>query len=101
MAKRKPDLATAPTKQAIPKETAGQTVPAQTAPAPEPPAKPKRFPDKVQATLYLPKPVHKQMKLLAVEHETNVHTLVLEGIDLVLKAYGSKSIAQLTGKTDN
>ena len=88
MAKR-PNLATLPSKTA---ETRDEAVQATE----EPTKTAKRFPNKVQATLYLDKPVHKALKLLAVEHETSVHSLVMEGIDMVLQQYGSKPIAQLT-----
>ena len=81
---RTPNLSTA-----IPQKATHQT-------EPEPQAK--RFPNKKQATLYLDKPVHKALKLLAIEHETSVHALVLQGIDMVLQKHGGQSLKELTAK---
>jgi hypothetical protein len=51
--------------------------------------------DKV--TLYLPKPVYRLIKQMALDFERRPHDLLLEGIDLLLARYG-KSIASVTRK---
>jgi hypothetical protein len=51
--------------------------------------------DKV--TLYLPKPVYRLIKQMALDFERRPHDLLLEGIDLLLARYG-KSIAAVTKK---
>jgi hypothetical protein len=51
--------------------------------------------DKV--TLYLPKPVYRLIKQMALDFERRPHDLLLEGIDLLLTRYG-KSIASVTRK---
>jgi hypothetical protein len=51
--------------------------------------------DKV--TLYLPKPVYRLIKQMALDFERRPHDLLLEGIDLLLIRYG-KSIASVTRK---
>lgn len=49
-----------------------------------------------RVTLYLPKPVYKYLKQLAVELDiSRTHDLLIEGIELVLAKHG-KSIADLT-----
>jgi len=51
--------------------------------------------DKV--TLYLPKPVYRLIKQMALDFERRPHDLLLEGVDLLLARYG-KSIAAVTKK---
>lgn len=48
-------------------------------------------------TLYLPKPVYRLIKQMALDFERRPHDLLLEGIDLLLARYG-KSIASVTRK---
>lgn len=62
----------------------------------EDPATPKKTDDIKYQTLYLPKPVHRQLRELANEEDKKLHDLYLEGINLVLKKRGLKSIAELT-----
>jgi hypothetical protein len=51
--------------------------------------------DKV--TLYLPKPVYRLIKQMALDFERRPHDLLLEGVELLLARYG-KSIAAVTKK---
>ncbi|MBX7222580.1 MAG: hypothetical protein K1Y36_21720 [Blastocatellia bacterium] len=52
----------------------------------------------VYQTLYLPVQVHEQLRHLAFVEHKKLHDYYLEGIDLVLKNRGLKSIAELTGE---
>lgn len=60
------------------------------------PAAPKRSYDGIhRSMLYLPKPVHRTIRQIAFTHEKKEHDIFMEGIDMVLKAYGMASIADL------
>lgn len=50
--------------------------------------------DKV--SLYLPKPVHKYIKQIALDMDRRPHDLLMEGVELLLKQHG-KSLKDLTG----
>jgi len=52
----------------------------------------------VRQTAYLPEPVYDQLRTLAFEERRKMHDYLLEGLDLVFKKRGLKSIAQLTEK---
>ena len=52
-----------------------------------------------QQTAYLPVPVYDQIRRLAFEENTKMHSLLMEGLDRVFKDRGLPSIAELT-KTD-
>lgn len=49
----------------------------------------------VQQTLYLDQQVHDQLRELAFHERKAMHGLVLEGLDLLFKKRGLKSLAQL------
>ena len=51
-----------------------------------------------QQTAYLVLPVYEQMRRLAFEENTKMHTLLMEGLDRVFKDRGLPSIAELTDK---
>ena len=54
-------------------------------------------PTTVQQTVYLPPAVHDQLRELAFSERVKMHALLMEGLDLVFKARGLKSLAELTG----
>jgi hypothetical protein len=47
--------------------------------------------------VYLPPAVHDQLRELAFSERVKMHTLLMEGLDLVFKARGLKPLADLTG----
>ena len=49
-----------------------------------------------QQTAYLPVPVYKQIRRLAFEENTKMHSLLMEGLDRVFKDRGLPSMAELT-----
>lgn len=49
-----------------------------------------------QVAVYLEPPVHDQLRELAFHERGSIHGLILEGLDLLLKKRGLRSIAQLT-----
>ena len=49
-----------------------------------------------QQTAYLPVPVYEQIRRLAFEENTKMHSLLMEGLDRVFKDRGLPSIAELT-----
>ena len=51
-----------------------------------------------QQTAYLALPVYEQVRRLAFEENTKMHTLLMEGLDRVFKDRGLPSITELTGK---
>ena len=51
-----------------------------------------------QQTAYLAVPVYEQVRRLAFEENTKMHTLLMEGLDWVFKNRGLPSIAELTSK---
>ena len=51
-----------------------------------------------QQTAYLVLPVYKQIRRLAFEENTKMHTLLMEGLDRVFRDRGLPSIAELTDK---
>jgi hypothetical protein len=50
----------------------------------------------IQQTVYLPLAVHDQLRELAFEERVKMHTLLMEGLDLVFKARGLKPLSELT-----
>lgn len=56
-----------------------------------------RRPDVKQQTVYLPIKVHEQLRRLAFDERAKMHDYLLEGLDLVFRARGLRSIAELTG----
>jgi len=69
--------------------------PQERTPQPEPG---RRRPAVKQQTVYLPVPVYEQLRRLAFEERAKMHDFLLQGLDLVFKGKGLKSIAELTGK---
>ena len=57
-----------------------------------------RRPGLKQQTAYLPEPVYEQLRALAFEERRKMHDLLMEGLNLVLKQRGLRSIEELTGK---
>ena len=51
-----------------------------------------------QQTAYFALPVYEQVRRLAFEENTKMHTLLMEGFDRVFKNRGLPSIAELTDK---
>jgi hypothetical protein len=47
-------------------------------------------------TVYLPPPVHRQLRALAYDEDKKMHNYLMEGLDLVFRKRGLKSIAELT-----
>jgi transcriptional regulator with XRE-family HTH domain len=47
-------------------------------------------------TVYLLPPVHRQLRALAYDEERKMHDYLMEGLDLVFRKRGLKSIAELT-----
>ena len=52
-----------------------------------------------QQTLYLPHSVYKQLRHIAFDEDTRMHSLVMEGLDRVFAARGLPSIEDLTRKS--
>ena len=77
----------------------GQNVSSTTATA-ERPLHPSggRRPGLKQQTAYLPEPVYEQLRALAFEERRKMHDLLMEGLDLVFKQRGLRSIEDLTGR---
>lgn len=57
-------------------------------------------PDTVRYTAYLPRPVYRQLKELAFTHDRKMHEFVLEGLDLVFREHGLRSIHDLTAQDE-
>lgn len=70
--------------------------PAPTAEAAE--TKRRARPDAVQQTLYLPPAVHDQLRELAFAERVKMHAIVMEGLDLLFRERGLRSIADLTSR---
>ena len=54
-----------------------------------------------QQTAYLALPVYEQVRRLAFEENTKMHTLLMEGLDWVFKHRGLPSITELTDKKNH
>jgi len=50
----------------------------------------------IQQTVYLPPAVHDQLRELAFAERVKMHSLLMEGLDLVFKARGLKPLSELT-----
>ena len=57
-------------------------------------------PETVRYTAYLPRPVYRQLKKLAFTHDRKMHEFVLEGLDLVFREHGLRSIHDLTAQDE-
>lgn len=55
---------------------------------------------RIGQTVYLPPPVHRQLRSLAFEEERKMHDYLMEGLDLVFRKRGLKSVAELTDVKD-
>ena len=78
-----------------------QVVPFRAAPpAEEPPRKTGRTLKEraKQLSVYLEPPVHDQLRDLAYTERTKIHALMLEGLDLLFRDRGARSIADLEGQ---
>jgi hypothetical protein len=65
----------------------------------EPPrGDPRKRPAVRQQTVYLPVPVYEQLRRLAFEERAKMHDFLMQGLDLVFKTKGLKSIAELKGE---
>jgi hypothetical protein len=60
----------------------------------EPPAR--RRAATIQQTVYLPPAVHDQLRELAFAERVKMHALLMEGLDLVFRAWGLKPSSELT-----
>lgn len=87
---------------ALAKEGEGETRPVQhhTAAAPEAAHAAPGGPETVRYTAYLPKPVYRQLKELAFTHDRKMHDFVLEGLDMVFREHGVRSIHDLTAQDE-
>ncbi len=50
----------------------------------------------IKQTLYLPEAVHEQLRVLAFSERVKQHDLLMEGLDMMFKSRGQKSISELT-----
>ena len=57
-----------------------------------------RRPGLKQQTAYLPEPVYEQLRALAFEERRKMHDLLMEGLDMVFKQRGLRSIEDLTSR---
>jgi hypothetical protein len=58
----------------------------------------RRRPGLKQQTAYLPEAVYEQLRALAFEERRKMHDLLMEGLDMVFKQRGLRSIEDLTGR---
>ena len=56
----------------------------------------KRRPAVKQQTVYLPLPVHEQLRKVAFEEHAKMHDLLIEGLELVFTKRGLPGISELT-----
>ncbi len=54
----------------------------------------------IKQTLYLPEAVHEQLRVLAFHERLKQHDLLMEGLDMMFKSRGAKSIKELTESND-
>lgn len=59
-----------------------------------------RRPGLKQQTAYLPEPVYEQLRALAFEERRKMHDLLMEGLDLVFRQRGLRSMEDLMGKQE-
>jgi hypothetical protein len=70
-------------------------------PSPHAEGDPEPSPDRrkarsIQQTVYLPPAVHDQLRELAFAERVKMHSLLMEGLDLVFKDRGLKPLSELT-----
>lgn len=68
-------------------------------PAETPPAVRRTRPT-IQQTVYLHPAVYEQLRELAFYRRVKMHDLLMRGLDMVFKAEGAKSMAELRGDPD-
>lgn len=54
----------------------------------------------IKQTLYLPEAVHEQLRVLAFHERVKQHDLLMEGLDMLFKSRGAKSLSELATGTD-
>ena len=75
-------------------------VPQQSAPAEPLRPKPRPRPVKKQVPVYLPVPVHEWLRRFAFESRRSMHSVLLEGLDRVIRDHGT-SIDELVKGGEN
>jgi hypothetical protein len=60
-------------------------------------AAPKLNSDVTRTSIYLPKPVYRRLKEIALTTDRKVHDLFMEGIDATLRKYGHPGVSELKG----
>jgi hypothetical protein len=70
-----------------------EVVPAEAGPEP---SMGRRKPTTIQQTVYLAPAVHDQLRELAFAERVKMHTILMEGLDLVFRARGLKPLSELT-----
>jgi hypothetical protein len=61
----------------------------------EPAPAQKPNPDVTRTSIYLPKPVYRRLKEIALATDRKVHDLFIEGIDATLRKYGHPGVSEL------
>jgi hypothetical protein len=61
----------------------------------EPAPAQKPNPDVTRTSIYLPKPVYRRLKEIALATDRKVHDLFIEGIDTTLRKYGHPGVSEL------
>jgi hypothetical protein len=54
-----------------------------------------------QQTVYLPVPVHEQLRRLAFEERVKMHSLLMEGLERVFRDRGLPGLGELEGGREN
>ena len=62
------------------------------------PSPARRAPRTIQQTVYLTPAVHDQLRELAFAERVKMHSILMEGLNLVFKARGLKPLSELTRK---
>lgn len=75
-----------------------EPAPREAAPSPAPPRPAPERPRRAvrQQTVYLPEPVHEQLRRLAFDERVKMHGLLMEGLDRVFRDRGLPGLAELT-----
>ena len=85
-----------PSLEALMAETTSQRRDVTTEPAPV--VVEQRRPSMPHTSVYLSKPVLRELKRIALEFDRKPHDVLIEGVNLVLAKYGRPSIAELESK---
>jgi len=96
MSKRPSLIAGLITPQPEPAAEASSIPKTEPAPVVKPPAQ-KLNPDVIRTSIYLPRPVYRRLKEIALTTDQKVHDLFIEGIDAALRKYGHPGISELRG----